>query len=183
MERELVLDFLTYLTEELNVRHSITPMEFYQKSKDPKVFKSSDVEVWLNDYLEYKGIEPKNIFNDMYLDKNDMKQHPLVDFGNHTENHFMMSSLDKEKQFQEIENAQIYLRNLGISLSKSFAIPFGNQGSYNNHTLAAASELGYKTILLAQADRVSGLVNRDRLYEAKETLIGKRFLAGETSLF
>ncbi|MFT6214346.1 MAG: peptidoglycan/xylan/chitin deacetylase (PgdA/CDA1 family) [Roseivirga sp.] len=72
----------------------------------------------------------------------------LVDFGNDIENHFMMSSLDREKQFQEIENTQIYLRTLGSFLSTSFAIPFGNQGSYNNHTLAATNQLGYKTFFL-----------------------------------
>lgn len=183
MERGMVSEFLKYLKEELKIAHHVSPEDFYQKSKDPTLFRSSDVEAWLDDYLAYKELDPTCVFKEMYLHKDDIRQHPLVNFGNHTENHFMMSSLDKITQLKEITKAQVSLNNLNVPLSESFAIPFGNPNSYNDDTLEAASESGYKTILMARADRARGFVTKNSLFADNKALCGMRFLPGENDFY
>ncbi len=76
-------------------------------------------------------------------------RHPLLWYGNHTRNHYVLSSLTYEGQCDEIERGMEPLRSIpGIQLSKTLSAPFGESWHVNGDTFQAARELGYKAVLM-----------------------------------
>lgn len=179
IELNWVQDFSMYLKEQFEVSNELTPLNFYQESKNPSLFRSSDLDHWLDSFFESKGIVLSEVFKDTYLSGKDLKAHPLVQFGNHTDNHYMMSTLDGTQQSEEIEKAQSYLNLLNLSLSEAFAIPFGDPASFNQDTLDAAYELGFKSVLLAGADKARGFLTKTSFTMNNDMLVGMRFLPGK----
>jgi len=85
--------------------------------------------------------------NKQYLIKND-----LVNYGNHTANHYLLSSLSKEEQYEEIIKCKKFLDGQDINQSKIFCIPFGGMNSFNKDTLSNLNDLNYETILKSTND-------------------------------
>lgn len=87
------------------------------------------------------------------------ERHPLVSYGNHTRNHYVLSSLSYEGQCEEIERGMEPLRAIpGIRLSAALSAPFGESRHVNADTFRAAEELGYKAVLMNR-----GGLNRGQL--------------------
>lgn len=176
IDKNLTPEFLEYLRGSLNISHDISPLEFYQDSKNPELYKSSNMDEWMTAFFKFKNIDPSLTFKGLYLGKEDLNPHPLVQYGNHTENHFVMSSLTKDEQLLEIERAQTHLKSLNLPLSEAFAIPFGDPLSFNQNTLDVARELGFKSVLLARADRARGFLTKRTSQMDDSMIVGMRFL-------
>ena len=65
------------------------------------------------------------------------------ELGNHSENHFHMTQLDKEEITQEIDLVTQQVKTLVNVQMNLFRPPYGN---YNNEVLSIAENLGYQTI-------------------------------------
>ena len=66
------------------------------------------------------------------------------EIGNHGYSHPHADSLSLEQNKKEIGDTEKILRDLGITVSKIFAPPYGE---HKPHVVAAAEALGYKTIM------------------------------------
>jgi peptidoglycan/xylan/chitin deacetylase (PgdA/CDA1 family) len=72
-----------------------------------------------------------------------------VELGAHTVNHLVLSSLDAQRQREEIEGSQRDLAGwLGHDVP-SFAYPYGRTWDYNPDTLAILRELGFRSAITA----------------------------------
>ena len=80
-----------------------------------------------------------------YLEKSD-----LVSYGNHTYNHYVLSSLTYEEQFQEINSNHELLKKLNIQKSNVFSLPFGNKEDLNEDTYKILDNLKYEGILMSR---------------------------------
>ena len=90
--------------------------------------------------------------------------HPLVEYGNHTHNHYVMSSLTEEQQYKEIKNAKEVLENFDLNKNiEVFSLPFGSENDYDHRTAKIVKELGYKKILLSRNRLNTGKVCREEL--------------------
>ncbi len=72
-----------------------------------------------------------------------------VEIGAHTENHLVLSTLDRGRQREEIEAS---LRDLRLWLGhdvRSFAYPYGRSWDYNADTLSVLRELGLSSAITA----------------------------------
>ena len=67
--------------------------------------------------------------------KNNLINNEYVSYGNHTYNHYVLSSLTEQEQYYEINHNMKLLKKLNINLSKVFAFPFGGMNDYNKLTL------------------------------------------------
>jgi len=61
--------------------------------------------------------------------------------GGHTENHALLTRINKEQQIKEIENNKIYLEELIGKTVNSFAYP---KGWYNDDTVDSVKQCGFK---------------------------------------
>jgi peptidoglycan/xylan/chitin deacetylase (PgdA/CDA1 family) len=96
--------------------------------------------------------------------------HPLVTYGNHTANHYVLSSLPYAVQVEEIEDTKAFLSRLAYARTTEIvAAPFGLQEHVNQDTFRALRSLGYKYLFMN-----SGQVNHRRRMH-KDVEIIERF--------
>ncbi len=122
---------------------------FYYTSKDPK-FNSIEVEREIDQFFSNENINISMNNNLCFDDKKYLIDHSLVSYGNHSANHYVLSSLKKEEQKKEIIDCQNFINKFKINKSNIFCIPFGGSNTYNDETLSVLKELNYKTILVSQ---------------------------------
>ena len=148
---------------------------FYSISKNPK-FNSIQVEKDLDKFLEESRIKIDDKYkfcfnNESYLIKDD-----LITYGNHTANHYLLSSLNKEEQYQEILKCKNFIDNMDVNKSEVFSIPFGGIQSFNDDTLSNLEDLNYKKILNSSAsldrNKISNQINRfmPKTFKIEKTL-------------
>ena len=135
---------------------------FYNVSKN-QLFNSIKVEKEIDNFFlkENINISIKDKFcfdNEKYLIK-----HSLISYGNHTSNHYLLSSLNKEEQYKEIFECKNYLDRFNINKSNIFCVPFGGADSYNEDTLSILKQLNYKTFLLTE-NRFNKFYKNDKIY-------------------
>jgi peptidoglycan/xylan/chitin deacetylase (PgdA/CDA1 family) len=115
------------------------------------------VERELDAFLAREGIQLKG--SDYLL--NSLAQfvdHPLLWYGNHSHHHYVLSSLTREEQYEEISTTQSLLASLPIRrISNVFSIPFGQRHHFNREGQAVLRDLGFKAALLNRG-RVNGLL-------------------------
>ena len=134
-ERNLVSSFNDWLRKNSpQINNLIDFDNFYSSSKKPPL-NSKDVEKNIDRFLEEQNISTKQ--DGLYLSYSDLDKFPskLVTFGNHTHNHYKLSTLSIEEQAEEISLCSKILACHSISVSDVFAIPFGEMGSFNQITL------------------------------------------------
>jgi peptidoglycan/xylan/chitin deacetylase (PgdA/CDA1 family) len=142
-------DLVTPCEEFLRRTSKIPGMSFYRYTKH-SCNNSRLVEQEISDFLESHG---ENLTNNQYCfdDIRYFLDHPLVAYGNHSHNHYVLSSLSPEEQFQEVHRTQLFLESIpNIRISHLFAVPFGDLRDYDRHTLLILKELGYSGILLSR---------------------------------
>tara|TARA_B100001057_G_scaffold357661_1_gene359704 strand:- start:5112 stop:6032 length:921 start_codon:yes stop_codon:yes gene_type:complete len=123
--------------------------KFYSITKSPK-FNSKIVENEIDSFLLEENIQINSSNNFCFDDKKYLIDHPLVSYGNHSANHYVMSSLDKNQQFEDILECKNFLKKFNINKSSIFCIPFGGKDSFNKDTISALEKLNYKAILLSE---------------------------------
>jgi len=87
-----------------------------------------------------------------------LSQHPLVTIAAHTMSHVKLSDVSNEWIDWEIERSVEYVREWGGS-SKFFAYPYGNKGSYNQHSIKALSGSGIKYAFTTKAHHIDEFKN------------------------
>lgn len=122
---------------------------FYKYTKHPDN-DSRLVEAELDQFLAARGLTvdvPRHVFDSRrwFLD------HPLVTYGNHSHHHYVLSSLPREAQEEEIRRTHDLLRAIpGIQRSGLFSVPFGEPSDFDQATLEIVRDLGYRGILLSR---------------------------------
>ena len=143
IEQELVDDFLSM--NQLKYSQG----RFYRFSKNPQN-NSARLDVALDDYLSGHKID---IYIDYpYLKKEDLLiNHPLISYGNHSYNHYVLASLDRKQQYNEINRAQQALSQIRrLQVSRCFSAPFGGTQDVNESTFQIIEKLGMDTVLMSR---------------------------------
>ena len=100
----------------------------------------------------------------MLSDKSKLIDSEYVNYGNHTLNHYVLSTLSYEQQLHEIESNQKFLDSLNLNLSQVFAFPFGRFPDFNENSLSALSDLGINKVLLN-----NNLINQKTMTQLKNS--------------
>src|SRR6056300_1185440 len=110
-----------------------------------KIFWRDKVRYLIEKRLVNQFIKESLIFKKKYL-----VNHPLISYGNHSANHYVMSSLNKDQQLNEILECKNFLDEFLVNKSNVFCIPFGGKDSFNEQTISILNKLNYKFILLSE---------------------------------
>jgi peptidoglycan/xylan/chitin deacetylase (PgdA/CDA1 family) len=129
---------------------------FYKYTKDPEN-NSRSVDEELDEFLKHKDISLE-IRNHCFDDMRYFKNHELISYGNHTHNHYVLSSLSRDEQADEIHRTLQFLQSIqNIQVSEVFSIPFGQPRDFNDDTLSILRELGYRAAVLSRQRLNCGL--------------------------
>jgi len=118
---------------------------FYRESKSFK-FNSKELDNYLDQFLSDYSYD---ITTNLVSEKENLIKNDYVSYGNHTYNHYVLSSLTEEEQYYEIFNNVQLLSDLDVNLSNVFAFPFGGLNDYNKSTLKILNDLNIKNVLLS----------------------------------
>ena len=118
---------------------------FYRQSKSFK-FNSKQLDTYLDQFLNLHDLEIKT---NLISNKTNLINNEYVSYGNHTYNHYVLSSLTEEEQYYEINHNMKFLKKLNINLSKVFAFPFGGMNDYNKLTIKILDDLNINKVLLS----------------------------------
>jgi peptidoglycan/xylan/chitin deacetylase (PgdA/CDA1 family) len=130
---------------------------FYRDLKHP-TNNSKVVEEEVDAFLASGGLEVDDC-DHLMDDRSWFRRHPLVWYGNHSHNHYVLSSLSRQEQVEEIGKTKAVIASIpGIQTSEVFSLPFGEAHHLNEDTLAVVKECGYQALLMNQ-----GGVNGRRL--------------------
>jgi peptidoglycan/xylan/chitin deacetylase (PgdA/CDA1 family) len=156
--------------------NKVNNQDFYKYSKY-NVNNSSFVENEIDKFLIKKNIDIKLNNYSINLKKH-LKKNKLIYYGNHTHSHYVMSSLSYNEQYKEISKAKKILNKYDINQSKIFSLPFGGENDFNQDTLSALNELGYKAMLMSRNN-----INYHKTKQELENIILlERFMPLDNSL-
>ena len=80
-----------------------------------------------------------------------LKVHPLVSYGSHSVNHYVLSSLSEDQQWCEIDENYRFLETLpGVYRTRVFSVPFGGNRDYNDATSRLVADAGHSAMLLSR---------------------------------
>lgn len=150
---------------------------FYRDSKNPAKISSDLVERMLDEFLTQEGVSIEQISDGAYCTLADLKRMPFqyMKLGNHTVNHYVLSSLTRTKQHDEIEGATSCLSGVNAEVSKIFSIPFGAARDFNATTLEILRDLGYVGFVQSSGYQVTD--GRERVVPNRYGLVGlNRFM-------
>ncbi len=138
INNSLVEDFLEKNIS-LSRAYNLTAQNFYKMSKSQRV-NSEIIDALLDNYLKKSGVSLENfcVDNIKYI-----KNNSLVLYGNHTYNHYLLSSLNREQQEEEIVKNHQLLKRCDVRLSKVFSIPFGGDRDFNSITIELLKKYNY----------------------------------------
>ena len=122
---------------------------FYRYTKDSKN-NSIEVVTAIDEFLSEKATVQN--LADYYLRKpQELIAHPLISYGSHSVNHYVMSSLSTDQQWREIEDNRRFLKQFeNVQKSDIFSVPFGGDQDYNNLTRDIAIQAGHTGLLLSR---------------------------------
>jgi peptidoglycan/xylan/chitin deacetylase (PgdA/CDA1 family) len=150
--RDKVRHIIRYQNEQDFLQNSNSKFQdgrFYRFSKSQQN-NSRLFDKELDRYFKEKTIDVYS--NYPYLKLEDLiLDHPLLTYGNHTYNHYVLSSLEKTEQKHEIFEGQRALQPLPEEIiSGCFSAPFGGYSDITKETLSLCSEAGYHSILMSR---------------------------------
>lgn len=116
---------------------------FYRSTKGNHI-NSMEVESALDDFLSDKDM-PLVDDGDLYITQEDLKNLTgnLASIGNHTHDHYRLSTLSRDEQYDQISSCQSIINDLDCQTCNVFAIPFGENSSFNQDTIDILSDLGF----------------------------------------
>ncbi|MCA9245927.1 MAG: polysaccharide deacetylase family protein [Planctomycetales bacterium] len=122
---------------------------FYRDTKEAPN-NSRLVEAELDAFFDQHAIRLKS--DTYYLQSaDDFLRHPLVSYGNHTHDHYALTTLSPDEQRQQIERTHAALAAIpDINHSHLLSIPFGKRQHFDHVTERIACELGYCGLLLSR---------------------------------
>lgn len=153
-------------------RYNITRDNLYFKSKSPEL-NSAKVSAHIDSFVRQKGLGFKER---LYLSAEELLQlnaEKTITLGNHTRNHYVLSSLSRDEQCYEIEGGHKELKDFGINVSNIFAAPFGGYSTVNKDTLDILEATGYRGLLLTNANEK---VNLQKLARPTSIVVANRYL-------
>lgn len=124
----------------------------YRATKAPDGPSSRVVEALLDEFL--KGREELLPETDCCAPAHCLPRDPLLTYGNHSRNHYVLSTLSPDEQREEIAGMQRTLQSMDLPLSSVFSIPFGGDADFDAHTLAILKEEGLHAAL--SRNRIGG---------------------------
>jgi peptidoglycan/xylan/chitin deacetylase (PgdA/CDA1 family) len=142
-----VVDFLKYhhrFFDQVN----ISPENFFLATKNPD-YNSKIINGLVDDYLEKNKIT-MDTTPFCVNTTNHLIQDPLISYGNHTYNHYVMSSLEADQQEEEIKKNINLLKRLNVKQSNIFSIPFGRNKDFNEDTIHLIKKYNYKGFLYSR---------------------------------
>jgi peptidoglycan/xylan/chitin deacetylase (PgdA/CDA1 family) len=134
---------------EFSRSHGLTfsSSNLYTESKVTKKTCSEKIAIVTEGFMNDKGIDIAPLFESAFATEADLLSlvNDGVMFGNHTANHYVLSSLAVTRQQDEIETNQEYLESVFpmATISKVFAVPFGVASSYTIDTVNVIKNLGF----------------------------------------
>ncbi len=154
---------------------------FYRSTKHP-ANNSAELDHAMDCFLAGKTIDLYERFP--YLTRDDMAEiatdFPCLRFGNHSANHYVLSSLSDAQQKREIENSRKMLSSLPCRVeSTCFSIPFGEDRDISTRTVQLLNQSGYDSMLMsrqllqARFMRQSGIRIIDRFLPRTEDIISE----------
>jgi len=161
--------------------YGMTSQNFYKISKQPTV-NSQILDNILDNYLEQRGVSLDNF---CINSREYIKKSPLVMYGNHTYNHYLLSSLNMEQQELEIGKNHQLLKTLDVKLSKVFSIPFGGDKDFNTTTIQLLKKYNYIGFLYSKnALNLKKNQNRDKSLISKERyMVNSEFNTFQKQIF
>ena len=125
-----------------------TDGRFYRYSKHP-LNNSADLDRALDQFLEGQVIDIYDHYP--YLSALDLIDNPLVSYGNHSQNHYVLASLNDQQQMHEIQYAHEILSKFNnLTVSDCFSAPFGGISDINSTTLNCIWDLSYQSLLMSR---------------------------------
>jgi len=146
INNDLIDDFLIF-SKLLSFKYKIEKENFFWTTKSPQI-PSDIVNKEIDSFFKTKGITMSNnyLVNDFEI----LKNRPQLTIGNHSENHFILSSLSIKQQENEIVNTHNKINSVGVPISKLFSLPNGLNVDFNDYTIQKLKQLEYRGILLSQ---------------------------------
>lgn len=130
-------------------QQGITAETFYRSTKKASV-NSGDLDRKLSEFLVHRGVALGQLMHGV-AGMGKLIAHPLLSYGDHSWNHYVLSSLCAEQQQREIGSNHHLLQRAGLPLSKLFAAPFGGSADLNETTVRLCREHGYEGILCSSS--------------------------------
>ena len=130
-------------------RYGLDNLPFYRYSKDPRN-NSLRIDHELEKLLASRGVT--GLTGYCYEQTSRFVRHPLVSYGNHSRHHYVMSSLSRQQQAEEIAHTTRLLDAVpGLQRCGMFSIPFGQPRDFNNDTIELVAEMGFDGVLLSRS--------------------------------
>lgn len=130
---------------------------FYRLSKNP-ANNSKEIDQALDQFLQNQTISTYSS-NPYIQSSDDSCNHPLISIGNHTMNHYVLSSLTNSQQIEEIEFGKHALADFkGTKVDTIFSAPFGGPNDINDHSWEIIEEMGYQSIMMSRQRLQPGVV-------------------------
>ena len=146
INNELVEDFLFFLKNSKALE--IDAGTFYRKSKSAGI-SSVLLDNAMDDYFKINSHRGSlKVDNYCINDSTKLIRHPLIRYGNHTYNHYVLPSLTRDQQRSEILKTEKLLDSLNLNRSRLFSLPFGGLHYADFHTLSVIKELKFSGILI-----------------------------------
>lgn len=141
---KLVYEFEKFLSvnEKKNLRIDFN--KFYSSSKKLHV-SSQLLEKKIDEFIKINKIEIKS---KLINSSSQLISNPYVCYGNHSYNHYLLSTLDYESQYEDIQKSKKTIEKLEVNTTDTFAVPFGGYRAINKDTILALKKLSINKVLL-----------------------------------
>ena len=137
-------DFITLFQKNTNIQFDQN--HFFKQSKQNNI-NSMLLDNALDTFIKKNNLHDK-IYLNLISDANKLIKSKFVKYGNHTFNHYVMSSLTYDEQKKEILNNKNFLSTLNVETTDVFALPFGTYQDINLDTIKVLNELKINKVLL-----------------------------------
>ncbi|MTH96811.1 polysaccharide deacetylase family protein [Roseibium sp. RKSG952] len=127
----------------------ITAENFYKRSKAPSV-NSREFDRFLDAFAESEAGGWQSGDRQCVDDPEQLIDHPLLTYGNHTYSHYVLSSLSDEEKAAELKQNAELIESLDLKRSQVFSLPFGGPETYDAQTLGLVNACGYRAALLSR---------------------------------
>lgn len=145
INNNLINDFLNFAG---NCNFHLTHDNFYRNSKSIEV-NSRLLDITIDRFFSFDqySFHIDNIENYCVTSPDALIKNPLITYGNHTHNHYVLPSLNRNEQLQEIAKTEALLKGLDVKRSRIFSVPFGNSYYVNHTTLTILKEFQFRGLL------------------------------------
>lgn len=130
-------------------RNGIPIRDFYRETKRAEV-SSKHVVKCIDQFIDDIPLLKDRMVERLIAKREELITHPLISYGNHTYNHYVLSSLSKEEQYSEITLGKQYLDSLPVNKSNVFSIPFGGLKDINIDTIDIVKSMGHMGMLFSR---------------------------------